>query len=70
MSLGPNRALLVALTKQLAQSWDQTRGYWKDAKTREFDLKYMQELQLNVDKTVAVIEQLDKLLMRIRDDCE
>jgi len=61
---------LGAITKELWGQWQQTREYWKDAKSDEFQRKYMEELVANVDKTVMVIEQLDKLVTRIKKDCE
>ncbi len=61
---------LAALTKELAVEWEHTRETWRDAKGDEFDRKYMQELLSSVDKTLGVIEQVDKLLTRIRKDCE
>lgn len=61
---------LGALTKELSVHWQQTREVWRDTKSDEFDRKYMQELLSGVDKTMGVIEQLDKLLSRIRNDCE
>ncbi len=61
---------LGALAKELSVQWQQTREVWRDAKGDEFDRKYMQELFSSVDKTLVVIEELDKLLTRIRKDCE
>ena len=61
---------LAALTKELSVEWQHTRESWRDAKSDEFDRKYMQELFSSVDKSLGVIEQLDKLLTRIRKDCE
>ena len=46
------------------------RASWRDAKSDEFQHKYLEELVSSVDKTVAVIEQLDKLILKIRHDCE
>jgi hypothetical protein len=63
-------ARLGAITKQLSVEWQQTKEYWADAKSLEFEQKYMQELISSVDKTVTVIDQLDKLLSKIRHDCE
>ena len=45
-------------------------GYWKDAKSQEFERRYMEELLASVDRAVTVIEQLDKLITKIRSDCE
>ncbi|HXR03747.1 MAG TPA: hypothetical protein VN836_03470 [Verrucomicrobiae bacterium] len=61
---------LVSLTKGLATRWDETRNYWKDAKSQEFEQRYMSELYANVDKTVTVLEKLDELLAKVRKDCE
>jgi hypothetical protein len=61
---------LSALTKELWVQWLQTRETWADSKGLEFEHKYLQELNATVDKTVGVIEDLDKLLIRIKQDCE
>ena len=61
---------LVSLTKGLATRWDETKNYWKDTKSQEFEQRYMNELFANVDKTVTVLEKLDELLAKVRKDCE
>jgi hypothetical protein len=61
---------LSAITKELWLQWQQTREYWQDAKSQEFEHKYLEELVSSIDKTVTVIEQLDKLTSKIRSDCE
>jgi hypothetical protein len=63
-------ARLAGLTKELRTQWQDTKSYWKDARSLEFEHKYMEELFASVDRTVTVIEQLDKLLSKIRTDCE
>lgn len=59
-----------ALTKELWVQWQRTREEWSDAKSQEFEHKYLQELVAGVDKTMTVIDDLDKLLHKIRRDCE
>ena len=61
---------LAGLTKELRAQWQDTKNYWKDAKSQEFEHKYMDELLASVDRAVTVIEQLDKLVSKIRKDCE
>jgi len=61
---------LGGLTRELWAQWQQTKDYWKDAKCREFEAKYMEELVSTVDRTVTMIEQLDKLIAKVRKDCE
>lgn len=61
---------LGALTKDLATRWQRTRESWRDIKADEFQREYLDELQSSVDKAMQVIEQLDKLMAKIRSDCE
>jgi hypothetical protein len=69
MSLGAYRTGLVLLTRDLSVRWDQTRERWRDAQSQEFEKRFLEDLRLSVDRTAAVIEELDKLLTRIRNDC-
>ncbi len=61
---------ISAVTKDLWVQWQQTREYWRDAKSEEFERTYLQDLMATAEKTVNVIEQLDKLVGKIRKDCE
>ncbi len=70
MSLNANRTRLAALTKALSNDWKQTKESWRDAKAQEFEQRYLQELFDGVDTAVAVMDQLDKLLNKIKTDCE
>jgi hypothetical protein len=68
--MNANGSRLSGITKDLCAHWHQTKEHWRDAKCAEFERKYIEELVASVDKTVAVIDQLDNLLMKIRKDCE
>jgi hypothetical protein len=70
MSLRPSATRLAAVTRDLANQWSETKYYWRDEKSREFEKTYLEELMPSVDRTVALMEQLDKLLGKIKDDCE
>lgn len=70
MSLSANKTQLATITKELLMNWKQTKEHWKDAKSQEFERKYLEELFDSVDTAVAVMDQLDKLLHKIRSDCE
>jgi hypothetical protein len=61
---------LAGITKELRAQWQDTKSYWKDAKSLEFEHRYMEELLASVDRAVTVIEQLDKLITKVRSDCE
>jgi uncharacterized protein YeaO (DUF488 family) len=70
MSLNASKARLVAITKELSNRWDETKNYWRDAKSQEFEQRYMAELFANVDKTVTVMEKLNEVVTKVRNDCE
>ena len=59
-----------ALTKDLMNRWRETKETWRDAKADEFERDFLIELQSSVDKSLHVMEQLDKLLAKIRNECE
>lgn len=68
--MNANGTRLAGATRELWLKWQQTKSSWRDAKSQEFEARYLSELVATVDKSVAVIEQLDKLLSKIRKDCE
>ncbi len=70
MSMSASRMRLTGITKEVLLKWQQTKEYWQDAKSQEFEKKYLEELEASVDKAVSVIEQLDRLVTKVRSDCE
>jgi hypothetical protein len=70
MNLTGSKSRLVGITKELALQWEETKNYWHDAKSREFEHRYIEELLVGVDKTVMIIEKLDELMRKVRKDCE
>jgi hypothetical protein len=70
MNVSGSKSRLAAISKELSLRWAETKEYWKDAKSREFEQRYMTELFARVDKTAMVIEKLDELLNRVKSDCE
>jgi len=70
MSLQSSRTRLTALTKQLAVRWQETREHWQDAKADEFEKRYLDELFGRVNTTAQSLEELDRVLAKLRQDCE
>ena len=70
MSLNGNKSRLTALTKNISLRWAETKDHWRDAKSAEFDRRFMQELFPRVNKAAAAVEKLEELLNKIRKDCE
>jgi hypothetical protein len=61
---------LMGLTKELRAEWDNTKQYWSDAKSSEFEKRFFDELITGVNQAVNNIETLERILKKIRDDCE
>jgi hypothetical protein len=70
MSTSGSRLRLTALTKELAGHWQQTKESWHDAKSLEFERQFMDELLSGVNTAVSNIETLDKIIAKVRNDCE
>jgi hypothetical protein len=70
MSMTSNKSRLAGLTKEILLKWQETRESWQDAKSMEFERQYIAELEADVDSAAAVIEQLDKILAKLKSDCE
>ena len=70
MSLSGNRGRLVGLTRDISLEWTETKNYWRDVKSEEFDRRFMAELSVHVNRAVIVLEQMDELLKKVRSDCE
>ena len=70
MNLAGSKSRLTASARELMEKWRQTKNYWRDQKSQEFEHRYLEDLFIRVDKTVASIEKLDEILGKIRSDCE
>ena len=68
MSAAQNR--LIGLSSSLRTEWEQTKHHWTDAKSREFEQRFLSELFSSVTQTVSHIESLERVLAKIRQDCE
>lgn len=70
MSLVSSKGRLIAISKDLSNAWRDTKTYWRDAKAREFESKYIVPLIDNVESAATAIDKLDKILAKVRNDCE
>jgi len=70
MSTKGSGSNLAQAIKDLSNAWQQTKSYWHDAKSQEFERKYIEILPGHVTQAMAVIEELDLLLNKVRSDCE
>jgi hypothetical protein len=70
MNLSGNKGRLVGLTRDITLRWAETKNFWRDAKSDEFERRYMAELAASVNRTVLIVDKLDELLKKVRSDCE
>ena len=70
MSMSGNQGRLIGLTRDILLEWTETKNYWNDAKSEEFERRFMSELSVHVNRAVLVLEQMDELLKKVRKDCE
>ncbi len=68
MSAAQNR--LAGLTNELKIEWEQTKHYWNDAKSAEFEQRFINELVPAVNQAIVTIESLERVLAKLRQDCE
>ena len=61
---------LMGLTKELRAEWERTKQYWSDAKSAEFEKRFLDELFAGVNQAQNNIETLERILAKIREDCE
>ena len=70
MSVRAAGNVLGSATKQLWRKWDGARQEWRDAKAEDFERKYLVELQAAVDRASVVMNQIEKILSQVREECE
>lgn len=70
MSSRVSASQLVQAMKDFSLEWDQARQHWRDAKSLEFEKKYLAEIPHHIKQAAETIEEIDALLRKVRADCE
>jgi cytochrome c556 len=61
---------LLGLTKELAADWSATKESWRDAKSLEFEKRFLDDLMTAVNAAMTNIDALERALNKVREDCE
>jgi hypothetical protein len=61
---------LAGLTKELRAEWEQTKQYWNDAKSAEFEKRFLGDLFAGVNQAINHIDTFERILTKIHDDCK
>lgn len=70
MKAGVSGKTLITLTTDLSRRWSETREQWQDMKSAEFEREYLAELFGAVPRSATMFDDLEKILERVRRDCE
>ena len=70
MNVRGSASNLVQATKDMVNEWEQTKSYWRDVKADEFAHQYLSPLPDSVARARAAMEEIEKLLRKVREDCE
>lgn len=70
MSLRSTRARLVSLTQNLRRDWEDTKQVWHDERSAAFERRHLAELFAAVDRAGTALESLDRLVQKVRNECE
>ena len=70
MSTKGSAANMIQAAKDLSLDWEQTKSYWRDSKSLEFEKEYLAEIPNFVTRTINAMKELDELFSKVRSDCE
>ena len=70
MNVSGSASNLVQAARQLTSDWQQIKVTWHDVKSNEFEHHYIDALPGHVERTAAVLEELNLLLRKVRSECE
>lgn len=70
MSIRVSASNLATATKDLAIEWQRTKAIWRDVKSDEFERKYLDDLPTLVASANPIMEEIDALIRKVRNDCE
>ena len=63
-------ARIVGLTRELLNKWNQSKDSWRDSKALEFEKKFMNELEATASHASTGMENLERIIRNIRNECE
>jgi hypothetical protein len=63
-------ASLAAALQNLTIAWQEVRGHWRDAKCAEFEERYLKDLPSRATQAAAIMSEIEKILRKVKNDCE
>ncbi len=68
MGVYESSAIIKKGVKDLNVFWEQTKGVWKDAKSRQFEEEFITRLSLEARNTQKALDNIGPLLNRIQSE--
>jgi len=65
-----SKSALNDATRRLLAEWARTKDTWLDRKAAEFEQAFLGDLSERVNVALRAIDDLDKLLTEIHNDCD
>ena len=56
-------------TKELGEKWEQTKEFWDDQASKEFEETYLQPLLPTMTLTMNSVQKLEEILRKAEKDC-
>ncbi len=70
MSVVEGRAKLIQVGKKLMTDWQQVKEAWRDENCRQFEKKYIAQLETDIRAAAQAMEHIAAMLGSARRDCE
>ena len=70
MNIRGSASNLVQANKELTLQWDRAKSYWRDTKSEQFAETWLKPLPDHIARARYAMEELGKLLSKVRSDCE
>jgi hypothetical protein len=69
MGMHEGRAALRKSVKELVMHWNETKSKWNDATSRNFENKYIGQLDQDAKTAISAMDTMAAIIQRIKSDC-
>jgi hypothetical protein len=70
MSIEASQSSVVAAYKEFSSTWSASEAYWNDAKRQELHTLYVGPLDSKLTTACDAMNEIARLIERVRRDCE
>ena len=70
MSVRSSKGTINRAVRDLNVEWEECKTNWNDIKSKEFQQKYISTIPDTLSSCSNIIDELDKILNKLRKDCE